>query len=134
MIPSDVEVTAMGWPIEPDGLAEVLLRVHDEYGVDRIYVTETGAAFDDEVDASGAVQDDRRIAFLQDHVAQARAALDSGLPIHGFFVWSLLDNFEWAEGYSKRFGLVHVDFASQRRTPKASARWYGDAIARYTRP
>ena len=66
-------------------------------------------------------------------LAQARAALDSGLPLHGFFVWSLLDNFEWAEGYSKRFGLVHVDFASQRRTPRASARWYRDAIARFTR-
>ena len=128
VIPPGAEVTAMGWPIEPDGLAEVLLRVHRDYGVDRIFVTETGAAFDDEMDGSGEVRDHRRIAFLRDHVAQARAALASGVPLEGFFVWSVLDNFEWAEGYSKRFGLVHVDFASQRRTPKASARWYRDLI------
>ena len=128
VIPRGVEVTAMGWPIEPDGLAEVLLRVHRDHGVQRIYVTETGAAFDDEVNASGEIRDERRIGFLRDHVAQARTALASGAPIEGFFVWSLLDNFEWAEGYAKRFGLVHVDFASQRRTPKASARWYRDLI------
>ena len=130
VIPPGVAVTGMGWPIEPDGLTEVLTRVHRDSAASRVYVTETGAAFDDEVDAAGEVRDDRRIAYLRDHAAQAHAALESGVPLQGFFVWSLLDNFEWAEGYSKRFGLVHVDFASQRRTPRASARWYRDAIAR----
>jgi beta-glucosidase len=128
--PPGVEVTAMGWPVEPDGLTELLVRLHGDYGPERIIVTENGAAFDDEVNPDGVVEDAERISFLREHLVAARAALQAGVPLAGFFAWSLLDNFEWAEGYSKRFGLVHVDFATQTRTPKESARWYGDVIRR----
>ncbi|MGZ8566579.1 MAG: family 1 glycosylhydrolase, partial [Actinomycetota bacterium] len=93
-------------------------------------VTENGAAFEDEVGADGVVHDPERIAYLHDHVMAAHEALRAGVPLEGFFVWSLLDNFEWSEGYSKRFGLVHVDFETQARTPKASARWYAEVARR----
>jgi len=126
--PPGVEVTAMGWPVEPDGLTELLIRLHGDYGPDRIIITENGAAFDDEVNPDGVVDDAKRISFLHDHLVAAHAALQAGVPLAGFFAWSLLDNFEWAEGYSKRFGLVHVDFATQTRTPKESARWYRDVV------
>jgi beta-glucosidase len=126
--PAGVELTSMGWPVEPQGLADLLIELHRDYGPARIVVTENGAAFDDEPGPDGVVHDARRIAFLHDHVAAARAALEAGVPLAGFLVWSLLDNFEWAEGYSKRFGLVHIDFASQVRTPKESARWYGRVV------
>lgn len=88
----------------------------------RIIVTENGAAFDDVAIAEGTVDDPDRIAFLRDHLLAAHAAIAAGVPLEGFFVWSFLDNFEWSHGYSKRFGLVHVDFETQKRTPKASAR------------
>jgi len=126
--PPGVEVTAMGWPIEPEGLTDLLIRLHRDYEPGRIIVTENGAAFDDELGADGIVHDARRISFLRDHIAAACAALAAGVPLAGFLVWSLLDNFEWAEGYSKRFGLVHVDFTTQARTPKESARWFGRLV------
>ena len=119
-----VAVTASGWAVEPEGLVETLVRLTDDYDPPPIYVHENGAAFDDEVDASGEIHDDDRLAFLRAHVRAAHAALSAGVDLRGYFVWSLLDNFEWAEGYSKRFGIVRVDFDTQRRTPKASARWY----------
>ena len=125
IVPPGVEVTAMDWPIEPEGLTDLLIRLHRDYEPARIIVTENGAAFDDDLGPDGIVHDAERISFLRDHIAAARAALAAGVPLAGFLVWSLLDNFEWAEGYSKRFGLVHVDFATQARTPKMSARWYG---------
>jgi len=128
VLPAGVELTAMGWPVEPDGLVDLLIGLHRDYGPTRIVVTENGAAFNDEPAPDGVVHDARRIAFLRDHIAAARVALEAGVPLAGFLVWSLLDNFEWAEGYSKRFGLVHVDFASQVRTPKESARWYGRLV------
>jgi beta-glucosidase len=128
VVPPGADVTAMGWPIEPEGLSEVLIRLHREYGPTRMFVTENGAAFDDEVDASGGVADPARIAYLGEHLGAASDAIRAGVPLEGFFVWSLLDNFEWAEGYSKRFGLVHVDFETQRRTPKQSAWWYRDVV------
>ncbi len=128
VLPAGVEVTAMRWPVEPHGLTDLLIELHGDYGPARIVVTENGAAFDDEPAPDGVVHDARRIAFLRDHIAAARAALDAGVPLAGFLVWSLLDNFEWAEGFSKRFGLVHVDFASQVRTPKDSAAWYAEVI------
>jgi beta-glucosidase len=128
--PPGVELTAMGWPVEPRALANLLIELHRDYGPARIVVTENGAAFDDELAPDGVVHDARRIAYLRDHIAAARAALEAGVPLAGFVVWSLLDNFEWAEGYSRRFGLVHVDFASQARTPKASAAWYAEVIRR----
>lgn len=127
--PAGVEVTAMGWPIQPDGLTEMLTRVHREYGSPRLYVTENGAAFDDDATSDGGFHDDRRIDYLERHVAAAHDAVVAGVPLAGYFVWSLLDNFEWSEGYAKRFGLVHVDFETQERTPKDSARWYGGLIA-----
>jgi beta-glucosidase len=129
-----VELTAMGWPVEPQGLTDLLIELHGDYGPARIVVTENGAAFDDESGPDGVVHDPRRIGFLRDHIAAARAALEAGVPLAGFLVWSLLDNFEWAEGYSKRFGLVHVDFATQVRTPKESAAWYAEVIRRRAVP
>jgi beta-glucosidase len=128
--PAGVPVTSMGWPIEPEALTELLVGLHRHYGPRSILVTENGAAFDDRPNSGGRVHDGDRIAYLRDHVDAARAAIAAGVPLGGYFVWSLLDNFEWAEGYSKRFGLVYVDFATQRRTPKDSARWYADLVAR----
>ncbi len=124
----DRKRTAMGWEVYPDGLAEVLLRVHREYTPPAVYVTENGAAYDD---APGAVEvfDDRaRRDFLRAHLEAAGTACDAGVPLRGYFVWSLLDNFEWQHGYRKRFGLVHVDFRTGARTPRHSAFWYRDVV------
>jgi beta-glucosidase len=123
-----VAVTASGWAIEPDGLTETLLRLTTDYDPPPIYVHECGAAFDDHPAETGEVHDDDRVAFLRDHVRAAERAITAGVDLRGFFVWSLLDNFEWAEGYARRFGLVYVDFETQRRTPKASARWYAGVV------
>jgi beta-glucosidase len=128
-VPADSAVTATGWPIDPSGLRVILDLVQRTYAPGRILITENGAAFDDTVGSGGTVDDSSRISYLAEHVAVLRRAVRDGLPVEGYFVWSLLDNFEWAEGYAKRFGLVHVDFATQRRMPKASARWYRALIA-----
>ena len=120
--------TAMGWPIDAHGMDELLLRLHREYPHTPLMVTENGAAFDDVVE-DGRVRDARRIAYLRDHIAAVERARDAGADVRGYFAWSLLDNFEWAYGYSKRFGLVHVDYATGRRTWKDSAHWYRDTIA-----
>jgi beta-glucosidase len=125
----DLPQTQMGWEIDPDGLYEVLTRVHAEYRPPAIYVTENGAAFDDEPDGNGVVWDAQRIAYLDAHFRAAHRAIADGVPLRGYFVWSLMDNFEWSHGYSKRFGLVRVDYDTQRRTPKDSARWFAE-IAR----
>jgi beta-glucosidase len=122
--------TAIGWEIDASGLVEVLERLRREYPPVPVAITELGAAFDDEVDAEGHVHDAARVRFLDDHVRAARRAIRAGVDLRGLFVWSLLDNFEWAKGYSKRFGLVHVDFPSGRRTFKDSAHWYRDVIKR----
>lgn len=95
-----------------------------------LLITENGAAYDDYADPEGAVHDPERVAYLDAHLAAVRRAIDDGADVRGYFLWSLLDNFEWAYGYGKRFGIVHVDFASQRRTPKDSAHWYAEVIAR----
>jgi beta-glucosidase len=129
VLPVGVATTAMGWGIEPHGLTELLLRLHRDYPRIPIHVTENGAAFHDYVDPEGDVHDPERIAFLSDHLAAARAAMAAGVDLRGYFAWSLLDNFEWAEGYSKRFGLVYVDYLTGRRTPKDSAAWYASMIA-----
>ena len=130
LIPHAAERTAMGWAIEPDGLTELLVRLDREYTKLPIYITENGAAFDDYADPKGEVNDEERISFLDAHLRAAGEAIEQGVDLRGYFAWSLLDNFEWAEGYSKRFGLVHVDYPSQRRTPKKSAGWYRDVVRR----
>jgi beta-glucosidase len=123
--------TAMDWEVQPDGLRRLLLQLHEQYtgpaGV-ALVITENGAAYDDEV-TDGEVHDPERTAYVVDHLAAVSAAREQGADVRGYFVWSLLDNFEWAYGYAKRFGVVHVDFETQRRTPKTSAKVYG-SVAR----
>lgn len=121
--------TDSGWEVQPPGLVDVLVRLHEEYPPIPLHITENGAAYRDEVDSDGHIRDLERIAFLDAHLRAAHAAIEHGVDLRGYFYWSLLDNFEWAEGYAKRFGIVHVDFASQRRTPKQSAWWYAKVIA-----
>lgn len=120
-------VTAMGWEIDDSGLKEILVRVAADYPRLPLVVSENGAAFDD-VLSGGRVRDTDRIAYLEAHLRACRAAIDEGVPLEGYFAWSLMDNFEWAWGYGKRFGLLHVDYATQRRTPKDSALWYAETI------
>ncbi|WP_213451665.1 GH1 family beta-glucosidase [Rhizomonospora bruguierae] len=121
-------VTGMGWSIDPAGLREILLRIRDEYRDLPVHVAENGAAYPDRVDPDGRVRDQERIGYLRTHLAAAHEAYTAGVDLRGYFVWSLLDNFEWAYGYGKRFGLVHVDYATQVRTPKDSALWYRGVI------
>ncbi|MFH8836571.1 GH1 family beta-glucosidase [Streptomyces sp. NPDC017868] len=122
--------TAMDWPVDADGLHGLLVRLRDELPGVPLVITENGAAYDDYADPSGNVKDPERVAYLHAHLAAVHRALADGADVRGYFLWSLLDNFEWAYGYSKRFGIVHVDFATQRRTLKDSARWYAEVIAR----
>ena len=118
----------MGWEIFPQGLFEVLSWLYFEYRVPKIYITENGCSFSDGPDQNGRVQDRRRINYLFNHFAAAKKALDLGVPIAGYFVWSLMDNFEWGQGFSQRFGLVWVDFQTQQRILKDSAKWYSKVI------
>jgi beta-glucosidase len=120
--------TAMGWEIYPDGLRELLLTMHRDYALPPTYITENGGAFPD-ASADGRVHDADRIDYLATHIAAVGQALAAGVPMAGYMVWSLMDNFEWASGYAKRFGIVHVDYATQQRTPKDSALWYRDLVA-----
>jgi beta-glucosidase len=122
--------TEMGWEVQPAGLTESLVNLHRDYPKVPLYVTENGAAYPDVMTDGGTIVDHDRIAFLDGHLRASFAAIEQGVDLRGYFYWSLLDNLEWAEGYAKRFGLVHVDFETQRRTPKESARWYADVIAR----
>ncbi|SOD60889.1 beta-glucosidase [Streptomyces zhaozhouensis] len=122
------ERTDMGWVVDPTGLTDLLRRFGAERPDLPLYVTENGAAFDDKVDANGAVHDPNRIGYLHGHLDAVHQAIGLGVDVRGYFLWSLLDNFEWAYGYSKRFGVVHVDFETLRRTPKASARWYAEVV------
>jgi beta-glucosidase len=126
------EWTDMGWEIHPDGLHDLLCRVSADYGVPKLYVTENGASFSAAPDAEGRVQDAQRVQFLQEHFRAAGRALTAGVPVAGYFVWSLLDNYEWERGYTQRFGIVWVDYATQQRIPKQSAIWYSHAIAQNT--
>jgi beta-glucosidase len=119
--------TANGWPVAPGGLEEVLLRVQHDYGDIPLYVTENGSAWTDQV-VGGEVDDPERTAYLASHLRACQSAMAAGVPLRGYFAWSLLDNFEWAEGYAMRFGLVHVDYETQLRTIKTSGRWYADFI------
>jgi beta-glucosidase len=130
VIPHAGEKTAMGWPVEPEGLKEMLVRIKDEYADVPIYVTENGRAVHDYIDPEGGVDDEERISYLDSHFRAAHEAMERGVDLRGYMVWSFLDNFEWAEGYSKRFGLVFVEYGTQQRVPKSSARWYSGVIKR----
>jgi beta-glucosidase len=133
VVPSGTPVTAMGWPIDPSGLSELLAWIGGTYRAPRILITENGAAFGDVPGEAGIVDDVDRIAYLDAHLGEVRRAITAGSPVEGYLVWSFLDNFEWAHGYSKRFGLVHVDHPTQRRTPKASARWFAEVVRSHGR-
>jgi len=125
-----VDPTDSGWPVTPSGLGDVLIRlVVDHPDIPPVLITENGAAYDDPAAPDGSIPDARRIAYLDAHIRELRRARAAGVDVQGYFVWSLLDNFEWAEGYAKRFGLVRVDFGSQARVPRASAGWYARLIA-----
>jgi beta-glucosidase len=126
----DLPQTAMGWEVDSAGLAEVLATA-GRYTDRPLYVMENGAAYDDEVGPDGQIHDRDRIRYLHDHIAAGATAIRSGVRLRGYFVWSLLDNFEWARGYGKRFGLIHVDRATQLRRPKDSAWWYADLLRRH---
>ncbi|MEV7418221.1 GH1 family beta-glucosidase [Streptomyces sp. NPDC089919] len=118
------ERTAMGWSVDPSGLYDLLMRCAREAPGLPLMVTENGAAYEDAVGPGGEVHDPERIRYLHGHLAELARAIGDGAPVTGYYLWSLLDNFEWSYGYAKRFGLYHVDYATQRRTPKSSARWY----------
>jgi beta-glucosidase len=122
------EYTGMGWEVYPEGLYELFVRLHDDYEVPPLYVTENGAAYQD-VRTNGSVEDPERASYIERHLGAVARALEDGVPVGGYFVWSLLDNFEWSRGYSQRFGLVYVDFDTLERVPKSSYDWYRDFIA-----
>jgi len=130
VMPEGAEVTEMGWEVYPQGLYELLMRLRDDYRPPAIYITENGAAFPDEATPDGRVFDPRRIAYLDGHLRQVHRAIREGVPLKGYFVWSLLDNFEWSHGYSKRFGLVYVFYPTQQRIVKESGYWYRRVIER----
>ena len=121
--------TDMGWEVYPDGLHQLLVRVANDYEPAAIYVTENGAAFGDVRVHDGRVHDPERTAYISNHIDAVARAVADGAPVKGYFVWSLLDNFEWAHGYSKRFGIVYIDYPTLERVPKDSFYWYRDFIA-----
>ncbi len=122
------EFTDMGWEVYPQGAYLLLKRLQADYAFPAIYITENGAAYRDEIDPQGKVDDPARVSYIQRHLEQMHKAIQEGVPLRGYFVWSLLDNFEWACGYTKRFGIVYVDYENQKRIPKSSARWYRQVI------
>jgi beta-glucosidase len=123
-----VRRTAMDWEVDADGLEELLMRLKDDYGAQKVFVTENGSAYRDVPGSDGQFHDPERARYLEEHLAACARAAERGAPVAGYFAWSLLDNFEWAYGYDKRFGLVHVDYATQTRTLKSSARRYADLV------
>jgi beta-glucosidase len=127
---SGLPLTDMGWEIIPQGLTRLLLQMHADYRLPPVYITENGGAFKDPV-VDGQVHDLDRTDYLRTHIAAVADAMEQGVPMAGYMVWSLMDNFEWSSGYAKRFGIVHVDYATQRRTPKDSALWYRDFLAQW---
>jgi beta-glucosidase len=126
---SGYEITDMGWEVYPQGLTELLLRVQRDYPVPSVYVMENGGAFKDEF-VDGHIHDRQRTEYIARHIAAVADAIRHGVRMDGYMVWSLLDNFEWASGYEKRFGIVHVDYQTQRRTLKHSASWYRNFLQR----
>lgn len=129
------EFTEMGWEVYPQGLFDILSRIHKDYDAGDLYITENGAAYGTSPDAQNQeVDDQKRISYFQSHLEACRDAINDGIPLKGYFAWSLLDNFEWAHGYKKRFGLVWVDYETQKRIPKNSAYWYRDFIEQNRHP
>jgi beta-glucosidase len=129
-VPTDGRQTAMGWRVEPETFTTLLLRLKRDYGDIPLVITENGASFDDPpLDGHEVVEDPERVAYLREHIAAVERAVVAGVDVRGYYVWSLFDNFEWEHGYASRFGIVHVDFPTQRRTPKRSALWYRDLIS-----
>jgi beta-glucosidase len=126
----DIPRSAMDWEITPNTLTDLLVRLDTDYGSPPILITENGCAVDDVIAADGEVHDPRRIEFFRGHLAALEEAIDRGVDVRGYFAWSLMDNFEWAEGYGKRFGITYVDYPTQRRIPKDSARWYTEVARR----
>jgi len=120
--------TDMGWEVFPQGLFDILARVHFDYNFPRLYITENGAAYPDQLDENGQVADPLRIAYYREHLKAVSKAIEMGVPVKGYFTWSLLDNFEWAHGYKMRFGLIYVDYATQQRVLKNSAKYYREVI------
>ena len=123
------EYTAKGWEVCAPALRRMLNKINDTYRVPPIYITENGAAFHDVVSEDGKINDERRLDYLKNHFIQTRLAMQDGVDVRGYMVWSLLDNFEWAEGYRERFGIVRVDYGTQERTIKDSGEWYARVIA-----
>jgi beta-glucosidase len=122
------DTTSMGWEVDASGLTELLVRVKGDYTELPIYITENGAAFDDYVDPNGHVLDHDRISYLEEHISAVHDAIRADVNVQGYFVWSLLDNFEWGYGYSRRFGIVWVDFPTGTRLLKTSFSWYADTV------
>ncbi len=131
--PEGAAFSTMGWEINARGLESILTRVASEYAFPELYVTENGVALEDRLEAGGTVHDPERIAYLEDHIGAVARVLSAGAPLRGYFVWSLLDNFEWALGFGRRFGLAYVDYPTLRRYPKDSAAWYGDLAREHRR-
>jgi beta-glucosidase len=127
--PAGVETTALGWQVAPEGLSELLIRIERDYHPGPMYITENGSCYDDIVGAGGEIDDSGRRDYLMRHLGALKAAIDGGAPVKGYFAWSLVDNFEWAEGYQRRFGLIHVDYATQQRRVKYSGKWYAGFLA-----
>ncbi|MGO8947984.1 MAG: GH1 family beta-glucosidase [Ktedonobacterales bacterium] len=126
--------TAMKWEVYPEGLTDLLSRLQRDYAPPAIFITENGAAFDDVWDGGGYINDRERQQYLAAHIGAVSRAIERGVPVRGYFVWSLMDNFEWGEGYAKRFGLIYVDYPTQRRIVKESGYWYRDFLALAPRP
>jgi len=126
------QLTDMGWEVFPRGLRDELVRLTNDYGAPKIYVTENGAAYSDGPGPDGRIRDARRIDYMRSHLAAAHQAISDDVPVSGYFAWSLLDNFEWGFGYTKRFGLYWVDYATQERKAKDSAAWYREVISRHS--
>jgi beta-glucosidase len=130
--PPGTDATACGWEVYPEGLRLLLERLHRDYAMPAYYIMENGAAYDDHVAPEGHINDTQRQAYLASHIHAAHQAMQAGVPLGGYFVWSLLDNFEWEKGYNPRFGIVHVDFATQQRTIKSSGHWLKQWLAEQT--
>jgi beta-glucosidase len=131
--PQGDQFTTMDWEVHPDALHELLVRVHRDYAPAQVYVTENGAAYDDVQVHDGSIRDVERQSYLEAHLRACAHAIRDGVPLAGYFYWSLLDNFEWGWGYQKRFGLVYVDYPTQERVPKGSFDWYRRFIQRHVR-